>query len=50
MDSKILLFLPDDIFEERRQIAREKLISVAEAVLGYSLSEDCVLMVNSGQV
>ena len=30
-------FVPaNDIFEERRQVAREKLISVAEAVLGYS--------------
>jgi len=26
---------PNDIFEERRQIAREKLLSVAEAVLDY---------------
>jgi glycogen phosphorylase/synthase len=43
-------FVPaDDIFEERRQIAREKLINVAEAVLGYSISEDCVLVVNSGR-
>ena len=38
-----------EVFEERRQIAREKLISVAEAVLGYSVSEDCVLIVNSGR-
>ncbi len=36
-------------FEERRQIARNKLKSVAEAVLGYSLSDDCVLLVNSGR-
>ena len=43
-------FVPaKEIFEERRKIAREKLISVAEAVLGYSLSEDCVLIVNSGR-
>ena len=43
-------FVPaTELFEERRKIAREKLISVAEAVLGYSLSEDCVLVVNSGR-
>ena len=43
-------FVPaPELFEERRKLAREKLISVAEAVLGYSLSEDCVLVVNSGR-
>jgi phosphorylase/glycogen(starch) synthase len=43
-------FVPSpDIFVEKRKIARDKLISVAEAVLGYSLSEDCVLLVNSGR-
>ncbi|HUX55373.1 MAG TPA: alpha-glucan family phosphorylase [Bacteroidales bacterium] len=43
-------FVPvKEIFEERRKIAREKLVSVAEAVLGYSLSKDCVLVVNSGR-
>jgi phosphorylase/glycogen(starch) synthase len=43
-------FVPSvDIFEERRQLARQKLKSVAEAVLGYQLSEDCVLLVNSGR-
>jgi phosphorylase/glycogen(starch) synthase len=43
-------FVPaNNIFEERRQVAREKLLSVAEAVLGYSVSEDCVLVVNSGR-
>ena len=43
-------FVPaTELFEERRKIARGKLISVAEAVLGYSLSEDCVLVVNSGR-
>ncbi|MEI6049398.1 MAG: alpha-glucan family phosphorylase [Bacteroidota bacterium] len=43
-------FVPaNDIFEERRKIARAKLVSVAEAVLGYSLSEDAVLVVNSGR-
>src|SRR5512133_1458674 len=40
---------PNDIFEERRLVAREKLISVAEAVLGYPVSKDCVLVVNSGR-
>jgi len=43
-------FVPaDDIFEEKRRIAREKLIAVAEAVLGYSVPADCVLVVNSGR-
>jgi glycogen phosphorylase/synthase len=43
-------FVPaNEIFDEGRQVARDKLISVAEAVLGYSLSEDCVLVVNSGR-
>ena len=43
-------FVPaPEIFEERRLVAREKLISVAESVLGYELSGDCVLMVNSGR-
>ncbi len=43
-------FVPaKDKFNEKRKIARQKLISVAEAVLGYSLSEDCVLVVNSGR-
>ncbi len=38
-----------ELFEERRLIAREKLINVAQAVLGYTLPEDCVLIVNSGR-
>jgi glycogen phosphorylase/synthase len=43
-------FVPTvDIFDERRQIARESLKSVAEAVLGYPLSENCVYLVNSGR-
>ena len=43
-------FVPaNELFAERRANAREKLISVAEAVLGYELSEDCVLVVNSGR-
>jgi phosphorylase/glycogen(starch) synthase len=43
-------FVPgNDVFAERRNAARVKLKSVAEAILGYSLSEDCVLVVNSGR-
>jgi phosphorylase/glycogen(starch) synthase len=43
-------FVPgNDIFEEKRQTARLKLKSVAEAILGYKLSEDCVLIANSGR-
>ena len=43
-------FVPaKDKFEETRNNARSKLKSVAEAVLGYSLSKDCVLVVNSGR-
>ena len=33
----------------RGRLHREKLKIVAEAVLGYELSEDCVLLVNSGR-
>jgi glycogen phosphorylase/synthase len=43
-------FVPGkDKFEEARINARLKLKSVAEAVLGYSLSDDFVLVVNSGR-
>lgn len=43
-------FVPhSDIFEEKRINAREKLIKVAESVLGYSISEDCMLIANSGR-
>ena len=43
-------FVPaPDIFDDKRQIARVKLKSVAEAILGYSLSENCVFVVNSGR-
>ena len=43
-------FVPSsEIFEEKRKVAREKLVKVAEAVLGYTLSADCVLIVNSGR-
>jgi len=40
---------PNGKFEEARNNARSKLKSVAEAVLGYSLSSDCVLVVTSGR-
>jgi glycogen phosphorylase/synthase len=43
-------FVPaNDIFEARRNTAREKLINVAEAVFGYKLSKDCTLIANSGR-
>ena len=45
----IPLFLSNELFAEKRAAAREKLIQVAEAVLGYKLSKDCVLVVNSGR-
>ncbi len=37
------------IFDEKRKTAKDKLKSVAEAVLGYKLSKDCVFLVNSGR-
>ncbi len=40
---------PAEVFGERRNSARAKLKSVAEAVLGYKLSDDCVLIANSGR-
>ncbi len=43
-------FVPGaDVFDERRKSARTKLMKVAEALLGYSLPEDCVLVANSGR-
>lgn len=43
-------FVPGiDRFDEVRKNARSSLRKVAEAVLGYSLSEDCVYIVNSGR-
>jgi phosphorylase/glycogen(starch) synthase len=43
-------FVPGpDVFDAKRKTAREKLISVAEAVLGYKLSPDCLLIANSGR-
>ena len=43
-------FVPGaDRFEECRKIARTKLKNVAEAVLGYQLSDNCVFIANSGR-
>jgi phosphorylase/glycogen(starch) synthase len=43
-------FVPQsDLFEESRRKARLKLVSVAEALLGYKLSGDCILIANSGR-
>jgi phosphorylase/glycogen(starch) synthase len=43
-------FVPsDENFGEKRKAAREKLKSVAEAVLGHKLSDDCNMVVNSGR-
>ena len=36
-------------FDEKRQVARTKLKKVAEAVLGYSLSDNCMFIANSGR-
>lgn len=38
-----------EIFDTERQAARKKLIEVAEAVLGYKLSSNCLLIANSGR-
>ena len=43
-------FVPSgEAYDEKRKIAREKLKSVAGAVLGYQLSDDCVFLVTSGR-
>jgi len=43
-------FVPaGELFAEKRAVARKKLIQVAEALLGYKVSENCVLVVNSGR-
>ncbi|MGB8490365.1 MAG: alpha-glucan family phosphorylase [Bacteroidales bacterium] len=43
-------FVPSkEMFEEKRNVARTKLKKVAEAVLGYELSENCIFIVNSGR-
>jgi phosphorylase/glycogen(starch) synthase len=40
---------PKETFEEKKTAARSKLKKVAEAVLGYSLSENCIYVANSGR-
>lgn len=40
---------PKELFETRRKEAREKILKVAEAVLGYKPSNDCVLISTSGR-
>jgi phosphorylase/glycogen(starch) synthase len=43
-------FVPSsDQFDEKRKTARQKLITVAEALLGFKLKDDCVLIANSGR-
>ena len=43
------LFLDEDTLSAKRQIAREKLLSVAQAVTGQSLPDDALLLINSGR-
>ncbi|HBC78922.1 MAG TPA: alpha-glucan family phosphorylase [Bacteroidales bacterium] len=40
---------PVESFGEKRQAARSKLRAVAEAVLGYRLSDNCMFVANSGR-
>jgi len=43
-------FVPvSEVFEERKLAGRTKLKKVAEAVLGYSLSDKCMFIANSGR-
>ena len=43
-------FVPaEDIFEERRQMARNKLLEVAVAVCGTEISPESLLVINSGR-
>ena len=43
-------FIPaKETFDAKRQAAREKLQTVAEAVLGYKLQDNCVYVANSGR-
>jgi phosphorylase/glycogen(starch) synthase len=43
-------FVPaEDQFETKRIAARDRLIKVAESVLGYQISKDCILVANSGR-
>lgn len=37
------------VFDEKRQLARQKLKAVAEAVLGYQLEDDLMFIFNSGR-
>lgn len=43
------LFLSADILLEKRQASRNKLLSVAQAILGQSLPSDTLLLLNSGR-
>jgi glycogen phosphorylase/synthase len=40
---------PKETFEEKKSVARNKLRKVAEAILGYSLSESCIYVALSGR-
>ncbi|MDT8393185.1 MAG: alpha-glucan family phosphorylase [Bacteroidales bacterium] len=40
---------PDDKFDEKRQEARQKLLSVASAVTGQKMPDDSLLVINSGR-
>jgi glycogen phosphorylase/synthase len=43
-------FVPkDELFDKERKEARQKLVEVAEALLGYKLTEDVMLIANSGR-
>lgn len=43
-------FVPkDEVFDNERKAARSKFIEVAEALLGYKLSSDVMLVANSGR-
>jgi len=40
---------PKETFEERKSAARSKLRKVAEAILGYTLSQNCIFVAHSGR-
>jgi len=40
---------PKETFEERKSAARSKLRKVAEAILGYTLSQNCIFLAHSGR-
>ncbi len=43
-------FVPDaNVFDEKRKVAREKLVQVASAVMGYQAKEDSLLIATSGR-